>query len=85
LDDKIKEDERCAACSTHEGHEKCIKILIIKPEERRPLGIHRLLWEDNVKKDLRERRWKGVDWIHLAWDRDRWRAIVKMVMKLRAP
>jgi hypothetical protein len=38
----------------------------------RPLGRLRRLWEDNIKMDLRERRWKGVNWMHLAKDRDQW-------------
>jgi hypothetical protein len=40
------------------------------------------MWEDNIKMDLRETGWSGMEWIDLAQDRDQWRALVKMVMKL---
>jgi hypothetical protein len=56
-----------------------------KPEGRRPLGRPRRRWEDNIKMDLREVGWGGVDWIDLAEDRDRWRALVYTVMNLRFP
>jgi hypothetical protein len=48
------------------------KILVGKPEGKRPLGRHRLRWEDNIRMDLRQIAWKGVDWMHLAEDRDQW-------------
>jgi hypothetical protein len=57
--------------------------LVGKPEGRRPLGRPRHRWEDNIKMDLREVGWGGMDWINLAQDRDRWRALVNTVMKLR--
>jgi hypothetical protein len=60
------------------------RILVRKPEGRRPLGRPRRRWEDNIKKGLREVRW-GSDWICLARDRDRWRALVNAVMNLRVP
>jgi hypothetical protein len=56
-----------------------------KPEGRRPLGRPRRRWEDNIKIDLREVGWRGMDWINLAQDRDRWRALVNAVMNLRVP
>ena len=55
-----------------------------KPEGQRPLGKPRLRWEDNIKMDLQEVGW-GMDWIELAQDRDRWRALVNTVMNLRVP
>jgi hypothetical protein len=55
------------------------KILVREPEGKRPLGIPRRRWEDNIKMDLREIGLKGVDWIHLAQDRSRWRAFVNTV------
>jgi hypothetical protein len=61
------------------------RILVGKPEERRPLGRPRRRWMDNIKIDLREIGWDGMDWIDLAQDRDRWRALVNMVLNLRAP
>jgi hypothetical protein len=56
-----------------------------KPEGWRPLGRSRRRWEDNIKMDLREVGWWGKDWMNLAKDRDRWRALVNAVMNLRVP
>jgi hypothetical protein len=56
-----------------------------RPERRRPLGRHWRRWEDNIKMDLREVGWGGMDWINLAQDRDRWRALVNAVMNVRVP
>jgi hypothetical protein len=50
-----------------------------------PLGRPRRRWEDNIKMDLQEVAWGGMDWINLAQDRDRWRALVNAVMNLRVP
>jgi hypothetical protein len=61
------------------------RILVGKPEGKRPLGGPRYRWEDNIKIDLREIGWGGVDWIDLAQDRDQWRALVNTVMNLRDP
>jgi hypothetical protein len=61
------------------------RALVGKPEGRRPLGRPRRRWEDNIKMDLREVGWGGIDWINLAQDRDRWRALVNAVMNLRVP
>jgi hypothetical protein len=60
-------------------------ILVGRPEGRRPLGRSRRRWEDNIKIDLREIGFGDVDWIYLAQDRDRWRALVNTVMNLRVP
>jgi hypothetical protein len=51
----------------------------------RPLGRLRRTWEDDIRMDLRETGWEGVDWIHLVRDRDQWRALVNTVMNLRSP
>jgi hypothetical protein len=59
------------------------KVLMGKPERKRPLGRPRRRWEDVVRMDLREIGFEGVDWIRLAQDRDRWRAVVCAVMNLR--
>ena len=61
------------------------RVLVGKPEGRRPLGILRLRWEDNIKMDLHEVGCGGVDWIELAQDGNRWRALVRAVMNLRFP
>jgi hypothetical protein len=56
-----------------------------KPEGKRPLGRPRSRWVNNIKMDLREVEWGGMDRIDLAQDRDRWRAVVNTVMNLRVP
>ena len=60
------------------------RVLVGKPEGKRPLGRPRLRWEDNIKMNLQEVG-GGGDWIELAQDRDRWRAPVNKVMNFRAP
>jgi hypothetical protein len=55
------------------------------PGGKRPLGRPRRRWVDSIKMDLREIGWNGVDWIDLAQDRDKWRALVNTVMNLRVP
>ena len=61
------------------------RALVGKPEGKTPLGRPRRTWEDNIKMDLQEVGCVGMDWIELAQDRDRWRAIVNAVMNLRVP
>ena len=61
------------------------RVLVGKPEGKRPLGRPRRRWEDDIKIDLQEVGWRGMDWIELAQDRDRWRALVNAAMNLRAP
>jgi hypothetical protein len=67
------------------GSEAFKTILVGKPERKRPLGRPRRKWVDNIKIDLREIGWDGVDRIDLAQDRDQWRALVNTVMNLRVP
>jgi hypothetical protein len=59
------------------------KVLVGNPERRRPLGRPSRRWEDGFRMDRREIGLGGVDWIRLAQDRDRWRAVVSAVMNLR--
>jgi hypothetical protein len=66
-----------------EEERKVYKVLVGKSEGRRPLGRPRRRWEDGVRMDLRETGLGGVDWIRLAQDRDRWRAVVSAVINLR--
>jgi hypothetical protein len=58
------------------------RVFVMKPEGERPLGRPSLRWKDNIKMDLQEVGWEGMDWIDLAEDRDRWRALVNAVMNL---
>jgi hypothetical protein len=68
----------------HMGERRgAFRALVGKPEGRRPVERPRHRWEDNIKMDLREVGWGGIDWIDLAQDRDRWRAFVYTVMNLR--
>jgi hypothetical protein len=59
------------------------RALVGKPEGRRPLGRSRRRWEDNIKMDVKNVELEGMEWIDLAYDRERWRAFVNAVMKLR--
>jgi hypothetical protein len=61
------------------------RLLVGKPEGKRPLGRPRCRWVDNIRIDLLEIGWGGVDWIGLAQDRDKWRALVNAVMNLQVP
>jgi len=61
------------------------RVLVGKPEGKRPLGRPRCRWEDNIKMDLQEVGGGCEDWMELAQDRDRWRTLVSMVMILRVP
>jgi hypothetical protein len=61
------------------------RILVGKPEGKRPQGRPRYNWVDNIKVDLSEIRWDGMNWIEQAQDRDQWRALVNTVMNLRVP
>jgi hypothetical protein len=61
------------------------RLLVGKPEGRRPLGRPRCRWVDNIRMDLGEVGWSDVDWIGLAQDRNRRRALVNSVLNLRVP
>ena len=74
------------------GHAACMgeskgvyRVLLGKPEGKRPLGRPRHRWQDNIKMDLQEVGCEGMDWIDLAQDRDGWHALVNMVMNLLVP
>jgi hypothetical protein len=73
------------ACSTNGAKRNVYRILVGNPEGRRPLGRPRRMCVDNIKMDLRDREWDGMDWIDLTQDRDQWRALVNAVMSLRVP
>jgi len=61
------------------------RVLVGKLEGKRPLGRHRRRWGDNIKMDLQEAICGDINWIELAQDRDRWRALVGAVMNIRVP
>jgi hypothetical protein len=66
------------------GEERNVyRVLMGKPEGKRPLGRPRRRWENRIRMDLREIGWGSVEWIQLPQDRDRWRAVVNTVMNLR--
>ena len=74
------------------GHVACVgirrgvyRVLVGKPERKRPLGRLRRRWEDNIKTDLQEVGYGVMDWIGLAQDRESWRALVNVVMNLWVP
>jgi hypothetical protein len=73
------------ACSRHGEKRIAYRILVGKPEGKRPLGRPRCRWEDNIKMNLRDIGWCGFGWIDLAQDRDQWKALVNTVMNLRVP
>jgi hypothetical protein len=69
------------ACSTNGEKRNAYRILVGKPEGRRP----RRRWVDNINIELRGIGWDGVDWVDLAQDRDQWKALMNTVMNLRVP
>jgi hypothetical protein len=77
---------RCAGHVAQMGAKRnAYRLLVEKPEGMRPLGRPRHRWLDNIKMGLVEVEWSDVDWIGLAQDRDRWRALVNSVLNLRVP
>jgi hypothetical protein len=64
---------------------KAYRLLVEKPEGKRPLGKPRHRWEDNIRMDHLELEWSDVDWTDLAQDRNSWRALVSSVFNLRVP
>ena len=68
------------------GEGRCVyRVLVGKPEGKRSLGRPRRRWEDNIKMDLQVVGWGCGDWMELAQDRDKWRALVSTVRNLRVP
>jgi hypothetical protein len=85
LNNQVEEDEMGGPCSTNEGKRKAYRLLVEKPVGKRPLGRPRRRWVDNIRMDLGEVGWGDVDWTGLAQDRNRWRALVNLVLNLRVP
>jgi hypothetical protein len=83
--DKIEKIEMGGACSGYAEGRGVYRVLVGKPEGKRPLGRPRRRWEDNVRMELQEVGCGCEDWIGLAQDRDTWRALVSAVMNLRVP
>ena len=81
---KIEKNEVGGACGTMGEGRGVHRVLVGKPEGKRPLGRPRRRWEDNIKMDLQEVG-GGEDWMELAQDRDRWQALVNMVINLWVP
>ena len=82
----MKKNEMGGACSTYGGERRGLyRVLVGKPEEKRPLGRPRHRWEYNIKMDLQEVGCGSMDWIELAQDRDRWWVLVNVVIKLWVP
>jgi hypothetical protein len=78
-------DEMGGACSTNGEKMNAYRVLLGKPEGRRPLGRPRRRWVNNIKMDLRDIGWDGVDSIEMAHDRDQWRALVNTILNLWVP
>jgi hypothetical protein len=72
-------------CSTYWERKGVYRVFMGRPEGKKQLGRPRRRWEDNIKVDLQNVGCGGMDWIELSHDRDRWRALMNAVMKLRVP
>jgi hypothetical protein len=70
-------------CSTNGEKRNAYRLLVGKPEGRRPLGRLRHRWVDYIRKDLGEVAWGAVDWIGLSQDRNKWRALVNSALSLQ--
>jgi len=83
---KIEKNEMGGACGAYGGGERGVySVLVGKPAGKRPLGRPRRRWEDNIKTDLQEVGEGFGEWMEMAQDRERWRAVVSTVMNFRVP
>jgi hypothetical protein len=82
---KSREDDTGRACSTNGEKRNACRVLVGKPEGKRPLGRPGRKWVEHIKMDLREIGWDSMGWIFLVQDRDKWRALVNTVMNFRVP
>jgi hypothetical protein len=88
---QVKENEMGRVCSTNGEKRNAYRILVGKPDKKRPLGRPSCRWVNNIKilhnikMDLREIGWSGMDWIDLAQDRDQWRDLMNTVLNFRVP
>ena len=84
--DPVEKNEMGGACGTYVGEERCVQGFGGETRgKKRPLGRLRHRWKDNIKTDLYDVEWGGMDWIELAEDRNMWRALWNAVMNLRVP
>jgi hypothetical protein len=83
--DKIKKNVMGGACRTCGGTRGAYRVLVGRPEGKKPLGRPRRRWEDKIKMNIQGVGWGDMDWIDLAQDRDRWQCFVNAVMNLRVP
>jgi hypothetical protein len=83
--DKIEKNEMGWSCSTYLGEERFIQGFGGEASGKEPLGRPRRRWDVNIKMDLKEVRWSGMDWFDVAQYRNRWRALVNAVMNLCVP
>jgi hypothetical protein len=72
-------------CNTNGVKRNAYRLLVGKPEGKRPLRRPRRRWVDNIRMNLGEVGWSDVDWVGLAKDRNRWRTLVNAVLNLRVP
>jgi hypothetical protein len=73
------------ACNMNRERRNAYRIFVGNPEGKRPLQRQRHRWVGNIKMDIREIGWGGMDWTELAQDRDQWRTLMNMVMNLQVP
>jgi hypothetical protein len=85
LYDQVEEDEMDGACSTNREKRNACRLLVGKIEGKRSLGRPKRRWLDNIKMGIGEIGWVGVDWIGLAQDMNKCRALVNTVMNFRVP
>jgi hypothetical protein len=81
----ITQIETCSSVENKTVLTNPYRILVGKPEGRRPLERPKRRWVNNIKMDLRQTGWDGMDWIDLAQERNKWRALVNTVLNLRVP
>jgi hypothetical protein len=85
MGNQVADDEIGGPCSTNGEKRNVYRLLVGKPEGKRPLGRPRCRWVNNIRMDLGEVGWSDVDWNGLAKERNRWRAVVNSVLNLQVP